>query len=275
MPELPEVETIKRELEKVVVNKKIIDVIVNNAKVIREPKKEKFVEELKNTVIKEIIRRGKLLIFNLSSGKSLTMHLKMTGQLIYPSHQKLGGGVNPGKISRVSFRFSDNTLLDFNDSRLFGELRIVDNWQDLKFIKELGPEPFALTEDKFAEMLKNKKTKIKVLLMDQKIISGIGNLYANEALFRAKIDPRRPASSLSKKETENLFVEIKKVLSEAIHYGGSSVDQYVRVSGKPGEYVKYHQVYDRKDEPCYKCRGKVKRISLGGRGTYFCPSCQK
>ncbi|MDP2934340.1 MAG: zinc finger domain-containing protein, partial [bacterium] len=146
---------------------------------------------------------------------------------------------------------------------------------DLKFIKELGPEPFALTEDKFSEILKNKKTKIKVLIMDQKIISGIGNLYASEALFRAKIDPRRPASTLSAKETGKLFEEIKKVLSEAIHYGGSSVDQYVRVSGKPGDYVQYHQVYDRKDEPCYKCKGKVKRISLGGRGTYFCPHCQK
>jgi formamidopyrimidine-DNA glycosylase len=272
MPELPEVETIKRELEKVIINKKIIDVIINNAKVIKEPRKEKFVKELKNTAIKEIIRRGKLLIFILSSrstqssGKSLTIHLKMTGQLIYPGS---------GKTSRVSFKFSDGKLLDFNDSRIFGELRVVDNWQDLKFIKELGPEPFILTEDKFFEILKNKKTKIKVLIMDQKIISGIGNLYANEALFRAKIDPRRPANSFSRKEAEKLFIEIKKVLSEAIKCGGSSVDQYVRVSGKPGNYVKYHRVYDRKDEPCYKCKGKVKRISLGGRGTYFCPSCQK
>jgi len=266
MPELPEVEIIKRELEKVVVNKKIIDVIINNAKVIREPKKEKFIKELKNVAVKEIIRRGKLLIFILSSGKSLTIHLKMTGQLIYPGS---------GKTSRVSFKFSDGKLLDFNDSRIFGELRVVDNWQDLKFIKELGPEPFALTENKFSEILKKRKTKIKVLIMDQKIISGIGNLYANEALFRAKIDPRRSVNSLSKRETGKLFEEIKKVLSEAIKHGGSSVDQYLRVSGKPGEYVKHHQVYDRKDEQCYKCKGKVKRISLGGRGTYFCPGCQK
>jgi len=266
MPELPEVETIKRELEKIIVNKKIIGVIINNAKVIREPKKEKFVADLKNVAIKEIIRRGKLLIFALSSGRFMTIHLKMTGQLIYPGN---------GKTSRLSFKLSDGKLLDFNDSRIFGELRIVDNWQDLKFIKELGPEPFELTEEKFTEILKNKKTKIKVLIMDQKIISGIGNLYANEALFRAKIDPRRCANSLSQKEAKNLFEEIKKVLSEAIHYKGSSVDQYVQVSGEPGEYVKYHRVYDRENEPCYKCKGKVKRISLGGRGTYFCPNCQK
>jgi len=266
MPELPEVETIKRELEQAILGKKIVGVVINNAKVIREPKKEKFIAELKNTEIKKIIRRGKLLIFELSSGKSLTVHLKMTGQLIYPGN---------GKTSRVSFKFSNGKLLDFNDTRLFGELRILDNWQNLKFVKELGPEPFDLSEEKFSEMLKNRKTKIKILLMDQKIISGIGNLYANEALFRARIHPEQPASSLSAQEKEKLFEEIKKVLSEAIHYKGSSVDQYVQLSGEPGDYVKYHQVYDRENEPCYKCKGKVKRITLGGRGTYFCPSCQK
>lgn len=266
MPELPEVETVKRELEKTVINKKIIDVIVNNAKVIRDPKKEKFAAGLKNAGIKKVIRRGKLLIFELSNGKALTVHLKMTGQLIYPGN---------GKISKVSFKLSDGKLLDFNDTRLFGELRVLDNWQDLKFIKELGPEPFDLSAEEFSKILKNKKTRIKILIMDQKIISGIGNLYASEALFEAKIDPRRPANSLSQKEAGSLFAEIKKVLSEAIKYGGSSVDQYVRVSGKPGDYVRFHRVYDREGQACYKCKGKVKRITLGGRGTYFCPSCQR
>ena len=258
-------ETIKRELN-VIINKKIVDIVVNNAKVIREPKKEKFITELKNIVIKKIIRKGKLLIFELSSGKSLTIHLKMTGQLIYPGN---------GKISRVSFKLSSGKLLDFNDSRLFGELRIVDDWRKMKFIKELGPEPFDISAGKFKEMLSKKKTKIKVLLLDQKFLSGIGNLYANEALFRSKIDPRRPANGLSVKETELLFKEIKDTLLEAIKYGGSSVDQYVQLSGKPGNYVKYHKVYDREGEKCFKCKGKIKRISLGGRGTYFCPACQK
>jgi len=266
MPELPEVETIKRELDKAILGKKVVDIIVNNAKVIREPKKERFIKELKNIVIKKIIRKGKLLIFELSSGKDLTIHLKMTGQLIYPGN---------GKTSRVSFKLSDGKLLDFNDSRLFGELKLVDNWQNLKFVKELGLEPFDLTENKFKEMLEKKKTKIKILIMDQKFISGIGNLYANEVLFRAKIHPQRPASSLSGKEKGLLLKEIKDVLSEAIHYKGSSVDQYVQVSGRPGEYVKYHQVYDRENEPCFRCKGKVKKIALGGRGTYFCPVCQK
>jgi len=266
MPELPEVETIKRELEAVILDKRITAVIVNNARVIREPKKEKFVANLKNVAIKKIIRKGKLLIFELSSGKFLTIHLKMTGQLIYPGD---------GKTSRVSFGFSDDTILDFNDSRIFGELRIVDDWQKLKFIKELGPEPFDIDAEKFKEMLASKKTKIKVLIMDQKFISGIGNLYANEALFRARIHPERPANHLSDKEKELLFKGIKNTLSEAIQYKGSSVDQYVQVSGRPGEYVKYHKVYDREGEKCFRCKGRIKRISLGGRGTYFCPSCQK
>jgi len=266
MPELPEVETIKRELEQAILNKKIVQVIIGNAKVIKEPNEKLFIKELENVSVQRIIRRGKLLIFELSSTKFLTIHLKMTGQLIYP-----GSGQN----SKVSFKFSDGSLLDFNDSRIFGELRIVKNWQELKFIRELGPEIFDLSLEQFKSILDNKKTRIKILLMDQKIISGIGNLYANEALFWAKIHPLRPANTLSLKEAEELFGAIKRVLSEAIKYGGSSVDQYVRLSGKPGDYARFHRVYNREGEPCYRCKSKIKRINVGGRGTYFCPHCQK
>jgi formamidopyrimidine-DNA glycosylase len=271
MPELPEVETIKRELDKTIIGKKIADVIVNNAKVIRGMEKRKFIKELKNVKIKNIIRKGKLLIFELSSGKSLTIHLKMTGQLVY---SRLGGA-GQGGAAKVSFKFYNGKILDFNDTRLFGELKIVDNWQDLKFIKELGPEPFNMDSKKFRQILAKRKTKIKILLMDQKIISGIGNLYANEALFRAKIDPRRQANSLPNKEKDLLFKETKNTLSEAIKYKGSSVDSYVQVSGKPGNYVQYHKVYDREGEKCLRCKGIIKRIALSGRGTYFCPKCQK
>jgi len=266
MPELPEVETIKRELDKAVLGKKITDVIVNNPKIIKEPSRENFVKGLKNVAVKSILRKGKLLILELSSGKSLTIHLKLTGQLIYPGN---------AKQSRVSFKLSDNKILDFNDRRLLGELRLVDDWKSLKFIKELGPEPFDLTIDKFKEMLADKKTKIKPLLMDQTFISGVGNLYVAEALFRAKIHPERLALSLSDKEKGVLFKEIKDTFLEAISYHGSSVDQYVQLSGKPGEYVKYHKVYDREGKPCFICKTPIKRINLGGRGTYFCPKCQK
>jgi len=265
MPELPEVETIKRALEKSILGKKITGVIVYEPRVIREPKKEAFIKGLQGVTIKNILRRGKLLILELSSGKSLAIHLKMTGQLVYPGN---------GKASRVSFKLSDGKTLDFNDQRLFGELRLIDNWHDLKFIQKLGPEPFALTPEEFKKRLAEKKTKIKPLLMDQNFISGIGNLYAAEVLFRARINPARPAASLSGKEKELLFKEIKNTLQEAIKYQGSSVDSYVKLNGQPGNYVKYHKVYDRQGKPCLVCKQSIQRIALGGRGTYFCPHCQ-
>lgn len=266
MPELPEVETIKRELEKAVLGKKIVDVVVNNAFVIKQPKKEEFIKRLKNVIITNILRRGKLLIIELSSGKSLAIHLRMTGQLIYPG-DALG--------SRLSFKFSDGKLLDFNDRRLMGELRLLDDWRQLRFVNELGPEAIDLSLAEFKKRLAGKKTKIKPLIMDQGFISGVGNLYAAEALFRAGLHPQRPASSLTDKEQEKLLKEVRDTLTEAIHYKGSSVDQYVQLSGAPGDYAKYHKVYGRQGKPCVVCKAVIKRISLAGRGTYFCPKCQK
>ncbi len=266
MPELPEVETIKRELKSEFLGKKIIDVFVNNPKVIREPGQEGFVKGLKNATIKNILRKGKLLILELSSGCALTIHLKMTGQLVYPGN---------GKTSRVSFKFSNGKLLDFNDQRLFADLRLVEDWHALRFIQRLGPEPFGLNTDKFDKMLENKKTKIKPLLMDQAFISGVGNLYAAEALFRAGISPERSAQSLTANERKKLLKEIKDTLREATRHKGSSVDNYVHLNGKRGNYAKYHKVYGRNGLACLVCKKPIKRISLAGRGSYFCPNCQK
>ncbi len=266
MPELPEVETIKRELEKTILGKKIIDVLINNPRVIKDIKNDDFIKELKGVTVKNLLRRGKLLIFELSSGKSLAIHLKMTGQLVYPGN---------ALQSRVSLKFANGLWLDFNDRRLFGELRLLNDWHSLKFVKELGPEPFDITETQFKEMLTNKKTKIKPLLMDQTFISGVGNLYVAEVLFRARINPLRQASSLSVQEKVILLKEIKDTLSEAIKHKGSSIDQYIQLNGQPGGYVRYHKVYDREGKPCFVCKTPIKRVSLGGRGTYFCPKCQK
>ncbi len=266
MPELPEVETVKKELEKAVLGKRIKEACVYAAKIIREPSVDKFKKGVKGAVIKKILRKGKLLILELSNGKSLAIHLKMTGQLIYPGDTKK---------SRVSFKLSDGRWLDFNDQRLFAELRLIDDWRSLKFVQNLGPEPFEISLEDFKSILKKRKTRIKPLLMDQTIISGIGNLYAAEALFRAGINPARPSSSLSAKEQERLFKEIKDTLREAIKCQGSSVDQYVQLDGSAGDYVRFHKVYDRAGQPCKVCGTPIKRISLGGRGTYFCPNCQR
>jgi len=266
MPELPEVETIKRDLEKVIIGKKISEVCVYNSKVIREPSLQKFKQGLSGVRINKVLRCAKVLVLELSSAKSLVIHLKMTGQLVYPGK---------GKNARVTFHLSDGKSLDFNDQRLFGELRLLDNWREFKFIRNLGPEPKDLTLNKFKDMLAVKKTKIKPLLMDQKFISGIGNLYAAEILFRAKINPERKASELLNREKELLFNSMQDILAEAISYGGSSVDDYVRVSGEKGKYIKYHKVYGREGKPCFACKALIKRNVLGGRGTYFCPKCQK
>jgi len=266
MPELPEVETIKRDLEKIVLGKKITEVCVHNPTVIREPGVSGFKKGLEGAVIKHILRRAKLLILELSNGKSLTIHLKMTGQLVYP-----GGNKN----SRVAFHLSGGEILDFNDQRLFADLRLLDDWRSLKFIQGLGPEPADLSLEQFKKMLAGKKTKIKPLLMDQTFISGIGNLYASEILFHAKIRPERCANELNEKEKELLFKAINDILESAIEHAGSSIDDYVRVSGEKGGYLKYHKVYGRTGEPCLTCKTIIKKINQGGRGTYFCPKCQK
>jgi len=267
MPELPEVETIKKDLEKVIVGKKILEVCVHNPKVIREPAVARFKKGLIGARVNHILRRAKLLILELSNAKSLVIHLKMTGQLIYPSQK--------GSNSKVTFILSDGKGIDFNDQRLFAELRLLDDWRRMKFIQELGPEPQQLALKQFEDMLSNRKTKIKPLLLDQRFISGIGNLYAAEILFRARIHPQRRADELISKEREALFNAMQVILADAIRYGGSSVDDYVRLSGEKGGYKKYHKVYARENKPCFNCGASIKRIELAGRGTYFCPKCQK
>jgi formamidopyrimidine-DNA glycosylase len=265
MPELPEVETIKTDLQKIILGKKITRVNIYNSKVIREPSAAVFKKSLEGLTIKHIFRRGKLLILELSRGRFLTVHLKMTGQLVTP-----GGGKN----SRVSFVLSGGRILDFNDQRLFGELRLVNDWKKLGFIQRLGPEPFNLALTDFKEMLLKKKTAIKPLLLDQSFISGIGNIYAAEILFHAGINPQRPAQSLTLQEQTVLYKEMQKVLKSAVKHGGSSVDDYVRVSGKNGDYARFHRVYGREGKACFVCSDPVVRIAQGGRGTYFCATCQ-
>lgn len=272
MPELPEVETIKEDLRKAIPGKRVIRVCVHNSKVVREPAPAVFEKALRGKKVKDVLRRGKLLIFELSNGSAMTVHLKMTGQLVLRK-TKNGSTESPG--SRVSFYLSGGTVLDFNDQRLFGELRLVDDWRRIKFVRGLGPEPFDLSYADFRKMLSGRNTGIKPLLMEQSFISGIGNLYASEILFCANIDPRRPARSLSGQESKALYKSIKEVLKKAIKHGGSSIDDYVRLSGKPGNYVRFHRVYGREGKPCFVCKGLVKRIPQGGRSTYFCPRCQK
>lgn len=266
MPELPEVETIKRGLEKRVLNKKIIEVKIIKKNVIKEPSASEFKKELEGETVKKILRKAKVLILKLREDKFLIIHLRISGWLLYGKEDEK---------ARVIFKFSDGNYLNYMDSRLLGELRLRKSFEDLKFIKELGPEPFEIKEEDFKNILKAKNTKIKALLMDQTVISGVGNIYAQEALFRAKISPLRSASSLSDKEASLLYKSILEVLEEAINYRGSSVDAYRDLEGKEGGMEERLRVYGREGKPCLVCKTPIKKITLQGRGTCFCPQCQK
>jgi len=267
MPELPEVETIKRDLESIIVGKKIKDVEVKRAKIIKELSVENFIKRVQNQEIKGISRRGKMLILKFSN-QYLVVHLRMTGQIIYGDKQQ---------ESKVAFRLSDGKYLNFLDRRVMGEIRLINNWQELPFIQKMGPEPLEkeFSLEKFQEILRGKKAQIKPLLMDQSFIAGIGNLYAAEILFRAKVSPLCPADSLNSAEVREIYLAIKEVLREGIKYRGSSVNTYRDAYGKKGSFAQRLHVYNRAGQPCFKCGTLIKKIDLGGRGTYFCPTCQK
>lgn len=267
MPELPEVETIKRDLKSIIVGKKIKNVEVKRAKVIKEPSVENFIKGVRDKEIKDISRRGKLLILKLST-QYLIIHLRMTGQIIYGDKRQ---------ESKVAFLLSDGKYLNFLDRRVMGEIRLINNWQELPFIQKMGPEPLEkeFSLEKFQEILKGKKAQIKPLLMNQSFIAGIGNLYAAEILFGAKVSPLRSADSLSSVEVREIYLAIKEILREGIKYRGSSVDTYRDAYGKKGNFAQRLQVYNRAGQPCFKCGALIKKIDLGGRGTYFCPTCQK
>jgi len=267
MPELPEVETIKKDLEKVLLGRRIKEVIVNSKKVIKQPVSvQEFRKKLIGNSFKEVLRKGKVLIFKLKEKLYLVIHLRISGWILFGKQEE---------NARVVFVLDNNKHLNYMDTRLLGELRVVSDYTTLNFIKQLGPEIFDMNLEEFKNMIKKKKKKIKVLLMDQSFIAGIGNIYSAETLFRAKIKPTRLASSLNDKEITSLFNSIKEVLQEAIKFRGSSVDSYRDIEGREGKMEERLKVYGRENKPCFVCKTPIKRIELGGRSTYFCPRCQR
>ena len=266
MPELPEVETIRRELARKITNKKIVNFKISKPTLVKEPSVAGFKKGLIGEKVKAVIRKAKLLIIKLKEDKFLVIHLRISGWLLY-------GEEDPR--ARAVFYLSDGKVINYMDSRVLGELRLRKDYENLKFIKELGPEALDMSLTKFRKLLVARKTKIKVLLLNQTLIAGLGNIYAQEALFLAKIDPRRPSDSLSEKELKCLHRKIISVLKEAIKYRGSSVDTYRDLGGDRGGMEKRLKVYGRKDKTCYTCKRPLEKISLAGRGTCFCRHCQR
>lgn len=288
MPELPEVETIKEELNRRIKGKRIAGVKALWSGIVKIPLK-KFIGAIMDAEIMGVERRAKILVMPLGNGFTILMHLKMTGQLIYdPRFTPPAGGQDLRKIlqepkykyARIIFFFIGKGALIFNDLRKFAYIKLIPsgNINDIIGKEKLGPEPLTpdFTLEKFKSILKKyPKRRIKQLLMDPVIIAGIGNIYSDEICFYAGVLPVKPAGKLSNSQRERLYDGIKKILLRAIELRGSSVDNYVDASGKKGDYVKELKVYDREGESCFRCPGIVKRIKLGGRSSYFCPRCQK
>jgi formamidopyrimidine-DNA glycosylase len=276
MPELPEIETVRLQLQKVLVGKKLIKIDILKSRTVKGD-----INKLLGQKLAGVERIGKVLLLDFGRGDKLGFHFKMTGQLIYIYKNKRIVGGHPTKDfiaklpsphTRVIFDFDGGTLY-FNDQRLFGWIEI-----NPKFVDKLGPEPFEIDEDRFLELFKSVKRPIKVALMDQEKMSGVGNIYANDACWEAGINPQLLSAQCSETQLRMLFVAINKVLREGIKYGGATAAdaKYMNLHGLGGHYQDHFRVYDREGKKCLRNDGGViKKLTLGGRGSYFCPVCQK
>lgn len=305
MPELPEVETISLQLDKALKGQKITQIEVISRK--------NFIGQTKDVIDKKIegvSRRAKIILIKLSGGKYLAIHLKLTGQLIYRQRTENREQITekyceqrdgpfavcelPNKFTTAMITFSGGDKLYFNDLRKFGWMRIISSKLKVKSeklkvdggldealgLEKLGPEANdekTFTLDYFKNILAKSKKPVKLVIMDQEKLAGVGNIYANEVLFRAGILPTKPANSLGEKDIKILRYWILKVLEEAIkHKGTSDSDEaYRQISGEKGNFQNYLKVYARDGKKCFKCGSIIKRIKVGGRGTFFCEGCQK
>ena len=281
MPELPEVETIRLGLQKYVVGKTIEDVEVRLAKMLTGNPKD-----IIGAKVIDVRRFGKGLVIDLSNKHSIAIHIKLTGQLIYQDEEvskvskvsKGKVGTLPNQFTHVIFHLDKNAKLYYNDLRQFGWIRIVksEKLKEQSFFKDLGPEFFKdLTFEKFKQIISKSNLAVKVLIMDQKKMSGVGNIYVNDALFESQIDPRRKAKELSEEEIKRLYDAILKVLKKGLEEGGASELSFVNALGEEGSYQNHFLVYGREGEKCKRCGEDIKKIKVGGRGTYFCAKCQK
>ncbi len=294
MPELPEVESIRIQLQKFLVGHTIKNIEIRN--------KRYEISDKQKAIGKKItgVRRfGKVLVIDLSNNYSIVTHVKMTGQFIYRNKRKgigdkiskkvvggipglpaevLLGGMKAGKHTHVIFTLDQGGVLYFNDYRRFGWMKLAksDKLEAIGFLGKLGREFLKdLTQEEFSEILSKSKRPIKLLLMDQEKMAGVGNIYANDALWLARINPQVPANKLLNSQTIKLFDSIEEVLKEGIKRGGASEQAFVTPDGSEGEYQNFTLVYGKEGEPCKVCKTPIKKIKLGGRGTYFCPICQK
>jgi len=279
MPELPEVETLKRDLEKEVVGKRIKQVDISGMRSIRRhPNKKHFAGKLEGHKILGVDRRGKYLLMKLEGGDILVVHLGMSGQLL---RSKGAAKEKPDKHTHVVITFTQAGRLRFIDPRTFGELFVTTPEELPGEVPELGHLGFDPVEQMmswtdFGELLHDRHSKLKTLLMDQKFVAGIGNIYSDEILFAAGLRYDRSSDSLSSQEIRRLYRAMVETLQDAIKHRGSSLadEQYKDLFGALGEFQSLHKVYDREGEACRRCRSTIVRVNANGRSSFLCPQCQ-
>lgn len=288
MPELPEVETVRRGLDKLIIDKIIKGETHDFPKGFPNTPADvaNFLIGAKITAVR---RRAKVLLIDLNTHYTLVIHLKMTGQLVYRSReQKFGAGHPnasligelPDKTTRVALEFSDGSKLFFNDQRKFGWMRLMPTIEvpNIDFMKKVGPEPLEAdtTSKTFIERIRRRNnTTIKAALLDQTVIAGVGNIYADESLWSAKIHPATRVKNITDDQLVVLFDELRKVLKMALEKGGSTDKNYVNAEGKKGSYIDFARVFRREGQPCPRCGTTIEKTRLAGRGTHYCPVCQK
>jgi formamidopyrimidine-DNA glycosylase len=273
MPELPEVETVKETLKKQIINKKIIDVNIYYDKLVEYPVLEEFRDKIKDQTIVDIKRRGKWLMFELNDYYLLS-HLRMEGKYFIKNSDDI-----VQKHEHISFVFHTNEQLRYQDTRKFGRMHLIkkDLVYSSKPINELGLEPWDnnLTVDYLKTKYKNKKLPIKTVILDQSIIVGIGNIYADEILFLSNINPLEKCNELNEIQLQAIIDNTKSVLEKAIEAGGTTIRSYTSSEGVHGRFQNELLVHGKNKENCPTCNNEINKIKVGGRGTYYCPNCQK
>ena len=273
MPELPEVETVKEVLKTKVLGKKNKNVNIYYSKIVEYPTNDEFIKSLIGETINDIKRRGKWLMFELDNYYLLS-HLRMEGKYNYKSNE-----IEIGKHEHVQITFTDNMDLRYQDTRKFGRMYLYpkEGIFDKHPLSDLGLEPWneELKVNYLKEKYKTKKKEIKTILLDQSIIVGIGNIYADEILFLSKINPYKRANELKKEELQNIIDNTKIVLEQAIKEGGTTIKSYTSSEGVHGRFQQMLNVHQRKGEKCLTCGTEIEKVVIGGRGTYYCPKCQK
>lgn len=274
MPEMPEVEIIRRYLDEKTAGAKIMGVDIRLPRMIKWPDTERFRALVTGRTIRQMARRGKYLLMELDNDSTVVFHLRMTGRLVYEPD-----GTTADRHARVVFSLQNGASLVYGDTRTLGTIHgfTAAEGVQLKGLKEMGPEPLSpeFTAAYLAQTAKKRQVAIKSFLLNQKYIGGIGNIYADEALFLAGIHPLRPAKSLTAEECVRLRESVNKVIAAGIADGGTTFRDYQNGEGGKGSHQEHLYVYSRKGEPCRECGAAIERITVGGRGTHFCPHCQE